>query len=265
MQKDAERAHSAMTDQQQPHYYARLRASENRGIGPPPSASLRAHPDDEDDGVDRRRPLAIEKEATRQDWHNLDMSGQGLRNLAPELFKYKFLNELFIASNKLTRLPNAIGELRALRHLDASFNQIIEIPPEIGMCTYLKNLLLFNNNIQTLPNELGSLHLLEMLGIEGNPLDADVKHKIMEEGTKSLIHTLKENTPSKSMAHLTTICANSYSAHSSHTPEAHRYTGGRVTQSGEDQGFLVEHSLRQVCDTPDLRLYAHPCPRLGVS
>ncbi|PTD12114.1 Glucose-repressible alcohol dehydrogenase transcriptional effector [Fusarium culmorum] len=154
--KESERAHAAMTDQQQPHYYARLKASENRGIGGPPPSSLRAQPDDENDGVDRRRPLTVEKETRRQDWHNMDMSGQGLRNLAPELFKNT---------------------------------------PEIGMCTYLKNLHLFNNNIRILPNELGSLHLLEMLGIEGNPLDPDIKHEIMEKGTKSLITFLKENAP----------------------------------------------------------------------
>lgn len=197
MQKEAERAHSAMTDQQQPHYYARLKASENRGIGGPPPTTLKAQADGENDEADRRRPWTVEKETKRQDWHNMDMSGQGLRNLAPELFKYQFLNELYIASNKLTRLPQAIGELRQLRHLDASFNQISELPREIGMCTYLKQLLLFNNSIQELPYELGSLHLLEMLGIEGNPLDQTTKQEIMEKGTKSIISSLREDAPSK--------------------------------------------------------------------
>ncbi|KAH6889758.1 Endonuclease/exonuclease/phosphatase [Thelonectria olida] len=195
MHKEAERAHAAMTDQQQPHYYARLKASENRGIGGPPPTTVRAQADGENDPADRRRPMVVDKETTRQDWHNMDMSGQGLRNLAPELFKYHFLNELYIASNKLTRLPKEIGELRQLRHLDASYNQISELPPELGMCTYLKQLLLFNNNIQELPFELGSLHLLEMLGIEGNPLDANVKQEVMEKGTKSLISTLREGAP----------------------------------------------------------------------
>jgi CCR4-NOT transcription complex subunit 6 len=268
MHKESERAHAAMTDQQQPHYYARLKASENRGIGGPPPSSLRAQPDDENDGVDRRRPLPIEKETRRQDWHNMDMSGQGLRNLAPELFKYQFLNELFIASNKLKILPNAIGELRALRHLDASYNQIEEIPPEIGMCTYLKNLLLFNNNIRTLPNELGSLHLLEMLGIEGNPLDQEIKHEVMEKGTKSLISFLKENTPCTLTGYLYTvvICANNlHRPPSSLTPEIHCHSGGRIAQPGKDQSFFMEHSLRQVCDTPDLRIYTNKCSRLGIS
>jgi CCR4-NOT transcription complex subunit 6 len=197
LHKEAERAHAAMTEQQQPHYYARLKASENRGIGGPPPVSTRTQADGEGD-ADRRRPWNVDKETKRQDWHNMDMSGQGLRNLAPELFKYKFLNELYIASNKLTRLPKEIGELRQLRHLDASYNQISELPAELGMCTFLKQLLLFNNNIQELPFELGSLHLLETLGIEGNPLEPGAKQEIMEKGTKSLITALREGAPSKS-------------------------------------------------------------------
>jgi CCR4-NOT transcription complex subunit 6 len=257
-----------MTDQQQPHYYARLKASENRGIGGPPPNSLRAQPDDENDGVDRRRPLTVEKETRRQDWHNMDMSGQGLRNLAPELFRYKFLNELYIASNKLRVLPNAIGELRALRHLDASYNKIVEIPPEIGMCTYLKNLLLFNNQIHTLPNELGSLHLLEMLGVEGNPLNSDIKHEIMEKGTKSLINYLKENAPCKlpPICYVTCVYANNLSrSPSSHTSKAHSNSRGCIAQFGTDQGLFMEHSLRQVRDPPNLWLYTDRCSRLELS
>lgn len=197
LHKEAERAHSAMTDQQQPHYYARLKANENKGIAGPPPSTVKAEADNENDLVDRRKPWVPEKATKRQDWHNMDMSGQGLRNLAPELFRYQFLNELYIASNKLTRLPKEVGELRQLRHLDASFNQITELPPELGMCTYLKQLLLFNNNIQEIPFELGSLHLLETLGIEGNPLEPSLKQEIMEKGTKSLINALMEGAPSK--------------------------------------------------------------------
>lgn len=190
---DAKRAHTAMTDQQQPHYYARLKASENKGVGNAQAASQKTQADGENDLVDRRKPWNSHEEQTRQDWHKLDMSGQGLRNLALELFRYTFLTELYIASNKLTRLPKQIGELRQLKHLDASYNQISELPPELGMCTYLKQLLLFNNNIQTVPTELGSLHMLEMLGIDGNPLHGEVKQEIMEKGTKNLINWLRES------------------------------------------------------------------------
>ena len=110
----------------------------------------------------------------------MDMSGQGIRVLTAPVFSYTFLNDLYIASNKISQLPAAIGKLRQLRHLDASNNALTELPPELGMCVYLKQLLLFDNNIRSLPNELGSLYQLEMLGIEGNPLDAAMKQEIMD-------------------------------------------------------------------------------------
>ncbi|KAK1996916.1 endonuclease/Exonuclease/phosphatase [Colletotrichum falcatum] len=191
--EESKQAHRAMTEQNQPHYYARLKASENRGIaGPPPSSGKNG----DDDADDRRRPYSVEKNAKeRQNWHNMDLSGQGLRNLAPALFRYQFLHDLFIASNRLQTLPPAIGQLRQLRYLNVSFNQIKDLPAELGMCTYLNQLLLFDNQIHTLPFELGSLHLLDVLGIEGNPLDPDMKQEIMEKGTKSLINLLKEQAP----------------------------------------------------------------------
>lgn len=196
MRKEAERAHGAMTDQHQPHYYARIKAPENRGIGSSALTPGNSAPaaDGEDD---RRRPWVVEKSNKRQDWHLLDLSGQGLRVMSPTLFSYQFLQELYIASNRLTYLPPEIGQLRQLRHLEASFNQISELPPEIGMCTNLKQLLLFDNHIQDLPYELGSLYLLEILGIEGNPLNPTMKEEIMERGTKSLVNLLREKAPGK--------------------------------------------------------------------
>ncbi|KKA26333.1 hypothetical protein TD95_003524, partial [Thielaviopsis punctulata] len=192
LHKESERANATMTEQHQPHYYARLRASENKGIGgPPPSANGGGKPGDDPD--DMRRPLAVEKSTRRQDWNNLDLSGQGLRNLAPALFQYDFLQELFIASNKISMLPAAIGQLRQLRWLDASHNQLTSLPVELGMCTYLKKLLLFDNHIRDLPKELGSLHQLEQLGIEGNPLMHEYKQVMMEKGTNALVTLLRES------------------------------------------------------------------------
>lgn len=194
--KEAEAANIAMVEQNQANYYARLKASENKGIGgPSPILNNSTLADGEADDI--RRPRAVEKPNRQQDWHNLDLSGQGLRALSPQLFCYEFLQELYISSNKLIVLPASIGGLRQLRILEASHNQIAELPPELGMCTFLKQLLLFNNNIRTLPCEIGSLHMLETLGIEGNPLDPELKKEIMEKGTKSLITYLREQPPSK--------------------------------------------------------------------
>ncbi|KAI1080851.1 glucose-repressible alcohol dehydrogenase transcriptional effector [Whalleya microplaca] len=193
--KESERAHQTMTEQHQPHYFARLRASENKGIGPviPPANSA-----DQDDGEleDRGRPVNVDKALDRQDWLNLDFSGQGLKNISVTLFDhYDFLTELYLASNNLTFLPREIGQLRALRYLDVSHNQLSELPAELGMCTPLRQLLLYNNHIRTIPSELGALHFLDLLGIQGNPLENDQKQKLVEQGTKKLITFLKENAP----------------------------------------------------------------------
>lgn len=120
-----------------------------------------------------------------------------MRNLAPPLFHYTFLKELYLAANKLSHIPAEFGQLRSLTLLDLSHNQITDIPPEMGMCTSLKQLFLFDNQIRTLPYELGSLFNLEALGIEGNPLDQDMKQELMDKGTKSLIGLLREQAPGK--------------------------------------------------------------------
>lgn len=129
-------------------------------------------------------------------WSILDLSGAGLRIVAPTLFtSYRFLTQLYVSSNKLTELSPLIGELRSLSHLDASHNELTDVPPELAMCTNLKTLLLFDNYIRTLPYELGSLYNLEMLGIEGNPLDPYLKEEVVDKGTKSLISHLREEAP----------------------------------------------------------------------
>ncbi|KAI1390662.1 glucose-repressible alcohol dehydrogenase transcriptional effector [Hypoxylon trugodes] len=194
--KESERAHQTMTEQHQPHYFARLRANENKGIGPALPSTNQTDSAVDGELEDRGRPVNVDKALDRQDWLNLDFSGQGLKNISPMLFDhYSFLTELYLASNNLTRLPREIGQLRSLRYLDVSHNQLTTLPPELGMCTPLRQLLLYNNSIQTIPPELGALHFLELLGIQGNPLEHDQKQKLIEDGTKALISQLKEQAP----------------------------------------------------------------------
>ena len=199
LHKASSDAHSAMIEQHAPQYYARLKAGENRGIsGTAPVIATVTAQDGEVE--DRGRPSNLDtySYSKRQDWHNMDMSGLGLRVLGAPLFNYTFMTELYVASNKIQELPAAIGQLRALRHLDASNNLLKGLPRELGMCVYLKNLFLFDNQLSTLPNELGSLHQLEMLGIEGNThMDQDIRSMIMDKGTKALIHELRESAPGK--------------------------------------------------------------------
>lgn len=179
-------AHKIMVVDHQPNHYARTKGHENRSI---------PVDDKSDDSEDRGRPSNKDGTTRRQDWHNMDISGQGLRVLSAPLFNYTFLNELYIASNKITQIPASIGKLRQLRYLDASNNELSDLPPELGMCTYLKHLLVFDNHLTTLPHELGSLSQLEMLGIEGNPLASPLKREVQDNGSKALILHLRESAP----------------------------------------------------------------------
>ena len=191
MFKECQEAHVSMATSS-PHYWARVRARENN---PPPalpaSATKTAMAGDEES--DRRKPWSVDSLLVRQDWLNMDLSGQGFLSIAPQLCSYNFIQELFVNSNKLRSIPASIGQLRQLRHLDASFNMIESLPVELGMCTYLKTLLLFSNRLRDLPSELGTLHLLDTLGIEGNnDFDQQLKSELIEYGTRHVVCALRD-------------------------------------------------------------------------
>ena len=153
----------------------------------------------EGEQVERNRAMAIVNEDPRQDWDGIDMSGQGLRNVAMRLFQdYTFLTKLFVDNNKLAALPYGISSLRNLTLLQASGNQLRELPETIGMLSKLEQLLVFDNNIRTLPVELGYLYKLEMLGIEGNPLEENTREFLVQNGTQALVTHLRDNTERKS-------------------------------------------------------------------
>lgn len=195
LHKESEKAHAQMQDGA-PHHYARARAGDNKGVAPSPVPEPETRDEEARDSTKDLGRMS-QPNAKRQEWFNLDLSGQGLKVISEPLFKYQFLKQLYLTSNKLTRVPPSIRHLRQLTHLDLSNNLLVDLPPELGMCSFLETLLVFDNRIQTLPNEIGQLFLLEMLGIEGNPLDEELKQEIQERGTKSLVALLQNRTPSK--------------------------------------------------------------------
>ncbi|KAI9817818.1 MAG: Glucose-repressible alcohol dehydrogenase transcriptional effector [Pycnora praestabilis] len=173
-----------------PHHYARTSAHNNKGIISNSTPGQRNIGEKEE----RNRP-SNNSEVKRQDWTSLDFGGQGIRAISEALFDYSFLDKLYLNSNKLTHIPAAIGRLTRLNSLDISSNQLSEIPPEIGMLVNLKSLLMFDNSLHSLPSEMGSLFQLDMLGIEGNPLEEELKSEIEHNGTRALITHLRESAP----------------------------------------------------------------------
>lgn len=144
---------------------------------------------------EERNRVIMEDDSTPPDqtWTALDMGGQSLKVMHPSLLSFTFLTKLYLNHNKVSFIPPMIGKLRSLAVLDLSQNELRELPPEIGMLVNLREFLLFDNHLDTLPFEMGTLYQLQILGIEGNPLEEELKSIIVEQGTGALIKYMREN------------------------------------------------------------------------
>ncbi|KAF7721451.1 Methionine aminopeptidase 1 [Apophysomyces ossiformis] len=164
-----------------PHHHARTAA-----------ATARAHHVESKHIPGNQKRTAAEQQ-TVEGWSSLDLGGVGLLQVSKSLFStYRFLTVLYLNHNQLTQVDPAIGSLTHLVTLDLSCNQIEKLPPDVGMLTNLRELLLFDNLLKILPPEIGSLYQLNLLGIEGNPLEEGVKMLLANEGFRLLEKTVVE-------------------------------------------------------------------------
>src|SRR5437588_428875 len=77
----------------------------------------------------------------------LNVHGNNLTTLPPEIGSITYLKELNLNRNWLKTLPREIGGLMALRTLDLSHNQISKLPREIGRLTRLTSLDVGDNQL----------------------------------------------------------------------------------------------------------------------
>jgi Leucine-rich repeat (LRR) protein/GTPase SAR1 family protein len=78
--------------------------------------------------------------------------------------------ELNLGGAKLTKLPDSIGQLTQLLHLDLGQNHLIVLPESIGQLTLLESLHLAVNRLTTLPESIGQLSQLQSLYLSANQL-----------------------------------------------------------------------------------------------
>ncbi|KAM6201930.1 leucine-rich repeat-containing protein 28 isoform 2-T2 [Rhynchocyon petersi] len=90
----------------------------------------------------------------------------------PENLAQKLPNlvELYLNSNNIVVIPEAIGSLVKLQCLDLSDNALEIVCPQIGRLRALRHLRLANNQLQFLPPEVGDLKELQTLDISANRL-----------------------------------------------------------------------------------------------
>ncbi|XP_063106017.1 leucine-rich repeat-containing protein 28 isoform X8 [Cavia porcellus] len=116
-------------------------------------------------------PLELLKGEGLQYLERLYMKRNSLTTL-PENLAQKLPNlvELYLHSNNIVVVPEAIGSLVKLQCLDLSDNALEIVCPEIGRLRALRHLRLANNQLQFLPPEVGDLKELQTLDISTNRL-----------------------------------------------------------------------------------------------
>ncbi|KAM9638402.1 leucine-rich repeat-containing protein 28 isoform 6-T11 [Morphnus guianensis] len=116
-------------------------------------------------------PLELLKDEGLQYLERLYMKRNSLTTL-PENLAQKLPNlvELYLHSNNIVVVPEAIGSLVKLQFLDLSDNALEIVCPEIGRLRSLRHLRLANNQLKYLPAEVGDLRELQTLDISTNCL-----------------------------------------------------------------------------------------------
>ena len=94
----------------------------------------------------------------------------GLANFPEPILKFKLLQKLNLADNKLETIPETISELYKLKKLDLSINKLNSIPESIGKLEFLKNLELDQNQLEIVPKSIGNLKNLKKLNLSENKL-----------------------------------------------------------------------------------------------
>ena len=95
----------------------------------------------------------------------------GLTSFPEQILKFKSLQKLNLADNKLETIPESISELRNHKKLDLSINKLNSIPESIGRLTFLKNIVLEENQLESIPESIGNLNNLKNLNLSENKLE----------------------------------------------------------------------------------------------
>ncbi|MFH4766008.1 leucine-rich repeat-containing protein kinase family protein [Vibrio alginolyticus] len=100
----------------------------------------------------------------------LDLSGNALSDLPPELEQLTKLKIIFASNNQFTHLPEVLGKLPNLEMVGFKTNKI-KVVSEASLPTQLRWLILTDNEIEVLPNSMENLVNLELIRLSANQLE----------------------------------------------------------------------------------------------
>ena len=102
----------------------------------------------------------------------LKLSRQRLTSLPDTIGDFPYLTELKLQDNRLESLPDTIGNLQSLQELYLHHNKLKYIPETIGNLKTLEVLDLAHNALDHLPDSIGSLRSLRILDLDNNQLSS---------------------------------------------------------------------------------------------
>ena len=124
--------------------------------------------------------LQLIDRAQQEEWEELDLAGNDLEELPPEIGRLTQLKTLILGKldkelgkwkgNQLSTLPESIVQLSNLQSLNLRNNSLSTLPESIVQLSNLQSLDLSNNLLSTLPESIVQLSNLQSLNLRNNSL-----------------------------------------------------------------------------------------------
>jgi len=145
----------------------------------------------------RGKLLALIEQAAREGRRELALLGERISELPDEIGDLHTLQRVILSGNELTSLPESIGQLTNLQTLDVMDNQLTLLPEWIGQLTNLQTLDVMDNQLTSLQESVGRLERLEELRLNGNPLSPVLKsaHDAGPRELMAYLRSLEEAEP----------------------------------------------------------------------
>ncbi|MFZ5912482.1 MAG: COR domain-containing protein [Chloroflexota bacterium] len=112
---------------------------------------------------------ALKSGATELDLSNWE-NKEKLTELPESIGQLTQLQSLYLFENQLLTLPDSLGQLTQLQSLILTGNRLTTLPELLGRLTQLQSLILIRNQLTTLPESLGQLTQLPSLDLSMNQL-----------------------------------------------------------------------------------------------